>query len=553
LLSAELTQSREGNFVRAIAQSVILAWDWRRRAIAFAAGAIGALALPPFDFLPAMLAPMMIAVWLVDGSAIVGANGRSMGRSVRSAFAAGWFWGFGYFVAGLWWLGAAFLVEADKFAWALPLGVLALPAGLAFFPAIGFAIARMLWSPGAGRVLALAVGLCASEWLRATTLSGFPWNEIGMALGQNLILAQAASVIGLHGLTLVTIAVFAAPATLGDERDGRSFYLPIALAAAALALLAAFGAFRLSAPDAKSVAGVKLRIMQPNVAQDASFRPQNKDAIMRRYLALSDRATSPSSTGVADVTHLIWPESAFPFLLARDPQALAQIADLLHGGTILITGAARLAEQTPGDPRAHYFNSIQVIDSHGALLDRYDKRRLVPFGEYLPFADLFDRFGVTQFVHIPGGFDAGAGPSVLRAPGLPEALPLVCYEAIFPREIGTFLRSDEGRAAWMLNVTDDAWFGLTPGPHQHFAQARLRAVEQGLPLVRAANSGASAVIDGLGRVVAELPLGVEGVLDSTLPAPGPPTFYSRYGALAPLLIGIVFLVFALSSRRKSRT
>jgi apolipoprotein N-acyltransferase len=553
LLSAELTQSREGNFIRAIAQSVILAWDWRRRAIAFAAGAAGALALPPFDFLPAMLAPMMIAVWLIDGSSVVGANGRSMGRSVRSAFAAGWFWGFGYFVAGLWWLGAAFLVEADKFAWALPLGVLALPAGLAFFPAIGFAIARLFWSPGAGRVLALAVGICASEWLRATALSGFPWNEIGMALGQNLILAQVASIIGLHGLTIVTIAVFAAPATLADERDGRSFYLPIALAAAALALLAAFGAFRLSAPDARSVAGVKLRIMQPNVAQDASFRPQNKDAIMRRYLALSDRATSPTSTGVADVTHLIWPESAFPFLLARDPQALAQIADLLHGGTVLITGAARLAEQTPGDSRAHYFNSIQVIDSHGALLDRYDKRRLVPFGEYLPFAELFDRIGVTQFVHIPGGFDAGAGPSVLRAPGLPEALPLVCYEAIFPREFGTFLRPDEGRAAWMLNVTDDAWFGLTPGPHQHFAQARLRAIEQGLPLVRAANSGASAVIDGLGRVVAELPLGVEGVLDSTLPTPGQPTFYSRYGTLAPLLIGIVFLVFALSSRRKSRT
>jgi apolipoprotein N-acyltransferase len=551
-VSTDLTQSRDGGFVRGLAQSVILAWDWRRRAIAFVAGAVGALALPPFDFLPAMLAPMMTAVWLIDGSAIGGAGGRSTFRSVRSAFSAGWWWGFGYFIAGLWWLGAAFLVEADKFAWALPLGVLALPAGLAFFPAFGFALARLLWSPGGGRVLALAVGLGASEWLRTIVLTGFPWNEIGMALGQNLLLAQVASIIGLHGLTILTIAIFAAPATFADERNGRWLSAPIALGVFALALLAAFGVFRLSAPPASLVAGVKFRIMQPNIAQDANFRPQNKDAIMRRYLALSDRATSPTSTGVADITHLIWPESAFPFLLAREPQALAQIAELLHGGATLITGAARVAERTSSDTRDHYFNSIQVVDSHGVLLDRYDKRHLVPFGEYLPFADFFDRFGVTQFIHFPGGFDAGSGSNILHARGLPDAFPLICYEAVFPQEIGSIFRPDESRAGWLLNLTDDAWFGMTPGPHQHFAQARLRAIEQGLPLVRAANTGISAVTDGLGRVIAELPLGVEGVVDSALPAPAPPTVYSRFGALGPLLIALVFFFASLLSKRKSR-
>lgn len=552
LLSTNQEQSSQGNYFRALAGSVILAWDWRRRAIAFVAGALGALALPPLDFLPALLAPMMAAVWLIDGSANVGASGRSTGRSIQSAFAAGWWWGFGYFVAGLWWLGAAFLVEADKFAWALPLGVLALPAGLAFFPAFGFAIARMLWSPGPARVLALAVGLGAAEWLRAVVLTGFPWNELGMALGQNLVLGQFASIVGLHGLTILAVAIFAAPATLADESGGRRFLRPVVLGLAALAALAGFGAYRLSAPETASLAGVKLRIMQPNVAQDASFRPQNKDAIMRRYLALSDRATSPTSTGVADVTHLIWPESAFPFLLARDPQALAQIADLLRGGAILITGAARVGEPVPGDSRAHYFNSIQVIDNHGALLDRYDKTHLVPFGEYLPFSDFFDRFGVTQFVEIPGGFDAGSGSGVLHAPGLPDASPLICYEAIFPEEIGSIFRAAGSRAAWMLNVTDDAWFGLTPGPYQHFAQARLRAIEQGLPLVRAANTGISAVIDGLGRVTAQLPLGVEGVLDSPLPAPRPPTVYSRFGALAPALLWVVLLAFSILSKRRPR-
>ncbi len=551
MVSTELTQSREGSAFRAIADSVILAWDWRRRAIAFLAGAVGALALPPFDFLPAMLAPMMAAVWLIDGSANVGAGGRSTVRSVRSAFAAGWWWGFGYFVAGLWWLGAAFLVEPDKFAWALPFGVLALPAGLAFFPAFGFALARLLWSSGPARILALAVGLCASEWLRAVVLTGFPWNEIGMALGQNLLLAQFASIAGLHGLTILTVAIFAAPATLADEGNGRWLARPIVLGLVALAALAAFGALRLSAPDAALIAGVKLRIMQTNMAQDSSFAARNKDAIMQRYLDLSDRATSPTSTGVADVTHLIWPESAFPFLLARDPKALAQIADLLHGGAMLITGAARLAEPMPGDRRSHYFNAIQVIDRHGALLDRYDKIHLVPFGEYLPWADLLDRLGVTQFVHFPGGFDAGSGPAVLHAPGLPDALPLICYEAVFTQDIGALFGSNDSRPAWMLNLTDDAWFGLTPGPYQHFAQARLQAIERGLPLVRAANGGISAVIDGLGRVIAQLPLGVESVLDSPLPAPRPPTFYSRFGALAPLsMLAVLLAASAVFKRRR---
>jgi apolipoprotein N-acyltransferase len=549
LALTESKQSREGFGLRALSQSVILAWDWRRRAIAFAAGAVGALALPPFDALPAMFIPMMTAVWLIDGSAVASAQGHAVFRSMRSAFGVGWWWGFGYFVAGLWWIGASFLVEADKFAWALPLGVLALPAGLAFFPAFGFAIARVLWAPGAARIFALAVGLGASEWLRTLVLSGFPWNEFGMALGQNLLLAQLASIVGLHGLTLLAIAIFAAPATLADP-GARRLPWPMIAALAALAALAVFGAVRVSAPEAALAPNVKLRIMQPNLAQDADFRPQNKEAIMRRYLALSDRATSPNATGVADVTHLIWPESPFPFLLARDPQVLAEIADLLRGGATLITGAARVAERIPGDARAHYFNSIQVIGSRGVLLDRYDKIHLVPFGEYLPFADFFDRFGVTQLIDIPGGFDAGTGPRALRAPGLPEALPLICYEAVFPQEIGSFFNPDERRAGWMLNVTDDAWFGLTPGPHQHFAQARLRAIEQGLPLVRAANTGISAVVDGLGRVIAELPLGVEGVLDSGLPAPRPPTLFSRFGALAPLAIWIAFLGVCLFSKRR---
>jgi apolipoprotein N-acyltransferase len=288
--------------------------------------------------------------------------------------------------------------------------------------------------------------------------------------------------------------------------------------------------------------------MQPDIEQGTEFRPENRDAIMRRYLDLSDRATSPTSTGVADVTHLIWPESAFPFLLARDPQALNEIAGLLRGGATLITGAAR-AEQAAGETRAHYFNSIQVVDRTGALLDRYDKAHLVPFGEYLPYNGFFERLGLTQFVHVPGGFDPGTSHKLLQVPGLPAALPMVCYEAIFPDEFGS-LFGEQNRAGWILNLTDDVWFGRTAGPYQHFAQARLRAIEQGLPLVRAANSGISAVVDGLGRTIAELPLGTEGVLDAPLPTARAPTLYARYGLLGP---GAIFLFFAavhLALRRR---
>jgi len=530
-----------------LAQATILAWGWRRRAIAFVGGAAGALAMPPVGFAPALIVPMTLAVWLIDGAVDRAESGGQTWASLRAAFGAGWWQGFGYFVAGLWWLGSAFLVDADKFAWALPFGVLGLPAALAIFPALGFALARLIWRPDAWRILSLAVGLGASEWLRCVVLTGFPWNELGMALGANLALAQIASIVGLHGLTLLAVAIFAAPATLGTEARRR--WTPTAIAAIALAAVFAFGLWRVSAPPSPTLPNVKLRLMQPNVSQGADFSPQNGEAIVQDYLALSDRATSPTTSSVADVTHLIWPESAFPFLLARDGAALAAISDFLRGGTVLVTGAARLDETDRGDGRRHYYNSILTLDRRGLLPERYDKRHLVPFGEYMPFGRWLERFGITQFVHMPGGFDPGTGDDKLRAPGLPTALALICYEAIFPNERGERL-DDPDPPRWMLNVTDDAWFGLTAGPYQHFAEARLRAVETGLPLARAANTGVSAVIDGRGRILAEAPLGVEAVIDSALPEPLPPTWQRRWGSWTAGAIGLLFLMLIAFARRR---
>jgi len=530
-----------------VALATTLAWGWRRRAIAFGSGAFGALALPPVSLVPAMIAPMTVAVWLIDGSYVASEKGGAW-AGVRAAFGAGWWMGFGYFVAGLWWLGAAFLVEADKFAWALPLGVLALPAGLALFTGLGFALARLLWSPGCLRVLALALGLGAAEWLRGLLFTGFPWDDIGMALGANLTLAQIASLIGLHGLDFIAIAISAIPATLWRCDDGRFEVVPTAVAGLALTAIAIFGAMRLSAPAAAVTPGVALRIVQPNVAQDASFSPANKDAVLKRFFALSDRSTKTYAQGVRDVTHLIWPESAFPFILSRDATALAQIADFLSGGATLITGAARVDEFGEGGPA--YFNSIETLTKDGLSGAAYDKQHLVPFGEYVPFESILDRVGITQFVHIPGGFTSGAGRRLFRVRGLPEATPLVCYEAIFPVEIGDAL-SGATRSSFLLNVTDDAWFGDTPGPRQHYAQARLRSIELGLPMVRAANTGVSAVVDGFGREVAALPVGEENVLDAVLPKPLPPTWQSRFGSLNAFVIALALLILSLWARKRA--
>jgi apolipoprotein N-acyltransferase len=548
-----------------LAEKVILSNGWRRRAIAFGSGAVGALALAPIDFLPAMIVTMTAAVWLIDGSVEWKSDNAQRGFSARSAtltsvkraFEIGWWWGFGYFVAGLWWLGAAFLVEPDEFAWALPLGVFGLPAYLALFPALGFGLARLLWAPGASRVLVLAGTLGGAEWLRGHLLSGFPWNSFGMALADHLVLAQFASLVGLYGLSVLTVAIFATPAVYADKAAGGKgrprIILPAPVIAAALVVggLALFGAWRLSSGSPGLVPGVKLRIMQPNVQQGASFTVENKDAILAHYLALSDRATGPAHSGLADTSVLIWPESAFPFVLSRDPQALAQIGAALPQGTILVTGAARVGEAAAAKPgtsgRAEFFNSIHVISRGGLILDTYDKTHLVPFGEYMPAGRLFERFGLHHFVHIPGGFTPGYMRGALSVPGLPPAAPLICYEAIFPGEVVPPPSAEGTHPSLMLNVTDDAWFGHTAGPHQHFAQARLRTIEEGLPLVRAATTGISAVIDPYGRILAMLPLGEEGILDSGLPEKiaAPPFAHAPVFASLITWLGALFAALAL--------
>ncbi len=522
-----------------VAHAVVLAWGWRRALIAFAAGAISVLALPPFDVWPILFLTFPVAVWLIDGS------GAGRFGGYVAAGLAGWFFGFGYFLVGLYWIGHAFLVDAKTFGWLLPIAVTALPAGLAIFTAAGFALARLLWQRGPVRILSLAVALTFAEWMRGHVLTGFPWNSYGYALTANLALAQTLSIVGLWGLTILSVAIFASPATLADEQtDTKRRWLPLALSLAVLGAMASYGAIRLARAPTEFVKDVRLRIMQPNVPQDEKFNYGARQKIMSHYLSLSDRATTPQTSGLRDVTHLIWPESAFPFFLTRDGDALAQIAGLLPEGTVLLTGAARYADPLPGERRPRAYNSIYAIDHDGTILSVYDKVHLVPFGEYLPFQSTLERLGLLQLTKVQGGFLAGDRHRVYDLRGAPRLLPLICYEIVFP---GAIVPNDD-RPGWLLNVTNDAWFGMSPGPYQHLQQARARSIEEGLPLVRAANNGISAVVDPLGRVIQQLPLGTEGILDSQLPRSIAPTLYARLGDGPAGLVFLLSLFVALRYR-----
>jgi apolipoprotein N-acyltransferase len=259
---------------------------------------------------------------------------------------------------------------------------------------------------------------------------------------------------------------------------------------------------------------------------------------MNRYVALSGGTSSPQSSGARETTYLIWPESPFPFFLTREADALAQIHDLLQPGAVLITGAMRLAD--PDNPKdSGVYNSIYVIDHSGSIAAIYDKVHLVPFGEYLPFEQFLERLGLQELTEQRGGFLAGDRHRLIAVPGAPLALPLICYEIIFAGDATPAGK----RPGWIVNVTNDGWFGISSGPYQHFEQARLAAIEQGLPLVRAANTGISGVVDPLGRIVKSLPLGREGVLDAPLPRPIAATIYSRLGdAPAAIMVAIAFVI-----------
>jgi len=513
--------ARIGDYFRALA-------GWRALLASILAGAVYALGFAPLGIFPAMLLALAALVLLLDGAA-------ARNRPVRRAAAIGWGFGFGQFVVGMHWIFYPFLVDPLEHAWQIPFVAILFPGGLALFATAACAAAMAAWRPGRPRIFIFATCYAAAEWLRGHVLTGLPWNLPSYGWGASLAILQCSSLMGAYGLSLLTVLFGAALAELFEAPRAR-LSLPAAGAALFVALWIG-GAARLATEPTSFVPDVHLRLVQPNIPQDEKYV---RRLVVRNWQRLMDLSTRPGGTtrGV-----IIWPEAAPPVLLQRSPEALAQIAGLIGSNRTLVTGNQREDIDANGERR--FFNSLYVFSANGARVATYDKFHLVPFGEYLPLEAWARSLGITKLVGFPGSFSAGDGPHTLNIPGAPPASPLICYEILFPSAVVA-----APRPGWLLNITDDSWFGPWAGPEQHLLAARVRAIEEGLPLARAANTGISVVVDAQGRVIAELGLNRTGIVDAPLPRAAAPTPYARFGDLVFFLLLILSAALPLALSRR---
>ncbi len=503
---------------------------WRRAGLAAVLGALAAAALPPAHVVIALVPAFVGLIWLIESA-----------PSRRRAFADGWWFGFGHFAAGLYWVGSSMLVQPELYAWLIPFAVSGLAAVVAFVPAAAAVATRALAGVvprGAGRILVFAALWTVFEWVRGWIFTGFPWNLLGTVWSFSDAMIQASALFGVYGLGLLTAAAAAMPAVFAGDGDGsRTRALSVLAAYAVLAAVWGGGNLRLMNAVDATVPGVRLRLVQGNIEQALKWKPELRQGHVDKQLRLSALPPRPAAGKATDTTppaptHVIWSETAVPFFLGRDRRRLAMIGAVTPPGGVTIVGAPRTTPKREATFRV--WNSLLAVDDRGRVVDAYDKVHLVPFGEYVPFG----RF--LRFTKLTAGrtdFSPGNGFRSLRLPGLPAVSPLICYEVIFPGQVVDPL----DRPEWLLNITNDGWFGHTSGPYQHLAAARIRAVEEGLPLVRVANTGVSAVVDAYGRTVASLGLGATGVIDSALP--GRPHGVTLYGRLGDWTL--LFLVLAM--------
>ena len=507
---------------------------WRRLAVAFVAGGVAIAAYPPLSVVPALWFSFPVLIWLLDGCA-----------TRRESAVTGWAFGFGHFLASFHWITNAFYVDSETFgAFAIP-AVTGLSAAFGLYTALVCAITHTIPPPpqndipddrmliGTLRIVLFGAAWTVVEWLRGWVLTGFPWNPVATVWSETatpfgLPVLQSASLVGTYGLSLMTVVAAAAPAVLAYSPRLLRSWITAVTPVLFVVVVGGGGGLRLSLTDTKFVPGTNFRLVQASIPQSDRGRPSLWETHLRDYIRLST-ANRP-----ADITHVIWGEAAVHFFLNVDKPHRLLAAEAAPKGGMLITGADRGTRTETG--QLEVFNSLYVITSRGEVVAEYDKTHLVPFGEYLPLRWLF------PFEKLTGGmgdFVAGSGPATLDLRGLPPFSPLICYEVIFPGAV-TASDSEQDRPEWLLNLTNDAWFGLSMGPYQHFAAARLRAVEEGIPIVRVANTGISAVVDGMGRTVIELGLGERGVVDAPLPRRAASfTPFSVLGNIIPLVLAVL--------------
>jgi len=510
---------------------------WIGRALAIVAGAAAALAQPPWGFLPGLLGYALL-LWLADRAV-----------TLRAAFFRGWLAGCGYFAVSIWWLAEPFYVDAKEQGWMAPFAVIIVAAGMALFWACAVLAYRALATRGVRRLLLFAGALAGFEWLRGHILTGFPWDLPGETWKAGSAPSQAAALISAYGLTWITLAIAAAPAVIKEGWRGR---LTVAAAALALAGLYLFGTLRLAGAPPIDPRAPWVRVVQADVKQESKYDPALFNSIVTRYVAL----TSRPSTRIPDI--VVWPEGAVPAALdeylAPASWTRQAILGALRPGQTLLVGGYRYGDADANPPVI--FNSLAVVHRTGdelAIQGVYDKFRLVPFGEFMPLDSLAGQLGIKAMVHVGDGFTPGPRPRPMRLAGLPTVQPLICYESLYPGFTREGARASGLRAAWIVNISNDAWFGTTSGPWQHLNMASYRGIEEGLPIVRATPTGVSAVIDAFGRIApgARLGQGAFGVIDAPLPPALEPTLFNKVGDLPFLIMMLVSLAgvrFAIRSR-----
>ena len=504
---------------------------WRARSLALLAGLAAALAHPPFGILPGLLG-YAVLLWLLD--AVDGP------RPLRTAFLRGWLMGLSYFGVSTWWIAEAFMVDAANQGWMAPFAVAAMAAGMALFWGLAAVLYRLLRPAGVRRVLVFAGAFAALEWTRGHVLTGFPWNLPGETWRAGSAVSQTAALVGAYGLTWITLAIAATPAVWREGRRGR---WTVGAAVPCLVLLWGFGAMTLHPlPMTPSNARVPtVRIVQADIPQESKWDEQRFAQIVRAYVSLTAR---PYAGKPADI--VVWPEGALPLAIndymVPGSWVRQAIVDALRPGQLLLIGGYRY-EGPPDKPV--YYNSLVALRREASdvvVVGTYDKHRLVPFGEYLPADALLTRLGVKSMAHLGDGFATGPRPGTLRIAPNVLIQPLICYESLFPR----LAKPTPGVRA-IVNVSNDAWFGVTSGPLQHLNLASYRAIETGTPIIRATPTGVSALIDAQGRIIsgARLNLGEFGVIDGNLPNVGFPTLFSKLGHWPFALLLLVSIAAAI--------
>ncbi len=484
-----------------------------------ACGASLTLAQPPVSLPIFLFIAFPLLLWRLNGVA------------PARAWRLGWLAGFGFFLTGLYWIGEAFLVDIARHGWMAPFAIGFMAAGLAIFWAAAFAVARRAaerWS----RALALAAALTLAEYARANVFTGFPWALQAYAWVETPV-AQTAAIFGPHMLGLLSLI---AALTFGLAVGGRRWAIlaPLALVAAGWG----WGAARVPEEAALRDDGYTVRVVQPNARQRDKWRPEMQPVFFRRLLdySASDPANAPDM--------IIWPETAVPWLVDENKELRDAISSVAAPARLAL--GTRRVERSGAEPE--WRNSLAVVTPGGEIEATYDKRHLVPFGEYIPFHGILSRIGLGPLVGESGGFTPGAGDALIALEDAPPFVAQICYETIFPHEQPGI----DDRPDWILQVTNDAWFGRTGGPHQHLAQARMRTIELGLPLVRSANTGISAIVDPYGRVRQSLALLTEGAVEGVLPAPLPPTPYVRTGDLPWIGFATFLLIISLFAAKNCR-